>query len=268
MNTDAASPLEIVESIPPDCIDVLLQIEQDQSWIRVSEARGIRWLQIGGESVQSLMAIDAPAKLLLPNHIAMLFGSLLIDEPEDVLCMGLGGGCFERFFAEYYPHCRLTSVESNTEVISVARDYFGIPLEVNVASARAEYFIETSSDRFDLIFCDIFEHENHPECLVENTFYRHSSRCLKPGGVLVLNILQGLDNKLFRILKSLRMSFASVYLCTIDNRGNVIVVASNGKDVPSTEILRRTKNLAENSGVDMTDWIDRFALVPEKRQSV
>ncbi len=97
--------------------------------IEIVEEDGVRVLQIGGNAIQSAMRLDAPDRIELDYVRAMLAFLLFCPAPRDVLTIGLGGGSMARFIHQRMPKTRVTVVEINPGVVSVARKYFHFPGE-------------------------------------------------------------------------------------------------------------------------------------------
>ncbi len=264
------TPLETIEALSTEQISVVASTSGNAELTQVMEAAGFRWLVNGGSSVQSLVSVDSPATLLLPNHVAMLFSLLLIDDVDSILSLGMGGGSFERFLCKQYPSSTIVSVEPNKDIIRLAREFFGIPASVQIDYSNAEDFVCKTDQRFDLVLCDIFERENHPACLTNKSFYQDIKSKLRLGGVLAMNTTPASDEAMLDILQSLRESFSIVYLAAIQMRGNVIVVAKNGNadsvtdsvDYSIDAIRSRAEVLSSNVGVSLCEWVDAFKLIP------
>jgi len=257
------NPLETIENLIPDQITLVASCDVESGKIKVQDGAGFRWLVSGGRSVQTLMLLAVPTKLLLPNHIAMLFGLLLIDDVDSLLSLGMGGGSFERFFRQHYPQCSITSVESNHEIIQVAHDYFGVPTDLRVVSGYAQEYVRTTKRRYDLVLCDIFEREKNPACLSDPDFYQDIKSKLSPEGVLVLNTIPESDQSLLVVLQALRVSFSLVYLCPVSNHGNMVIVAKDGVALLVDQLQERAQKLTRRVELPLVDWVDKFQLIPE-----
>ena len=258
------TPLKTIEHLTPDQITLVASSECVMGRIRVREGAGFRWLLSGGSSVQSLMSLKAPTKLLMPNQIAMLFGLLLIDEVDTLLNLGMGGGSFERFFKQLYPKCSMTSVESNDDVIRFAREHFGLPSDLQVVTAFAEEFVQTSNGTYSLIFCDIFEQEKNPACVSDARFYQDIKSVLSSDGALVLNTVPESDEGLLILLQALRTSFTQVFLCPVTNHGNIIIVAKDGVVPSIDQLYERAQSLTQKVELPLCDWVNQFQLIPER----
>ncbi len=262
------TPLETIEALSSEQISVVARSTNEPPITQVMEAAGFRWLLNGGSSVQSLMSIDSPTTLLLPNHVAMLFSLLLVNRADSILSLGMGGGSFERFLHKQYPNSSVVSVEPDEDIIRLAREFFGIPSNVQVVTSSAEEFVCKTKQQFDLVLCDIFEREVHPACLTSRSFYHDIKSVLDPDGVLTLNTTPNSQKEMLDILQSLRDSFSVVYLAKINSRGNVVVIAKNGATEPSDVIRSRADVFLDNTNVSLAEWVDMFTLLPAPAASL
>lgn len=232
--------------------------------IEIREHGNLRWMCIGGESVQSLVNTDSPEDPILPNHIAMLSALLFYKKPERLLNLGFGGGSFERFFMDRLPDCSLTSVDSDRTIIQLAKDYFFIPNDYQVINQTADKFLKNTQDLYNIILCDIFNGEDHPDCLRSDQFFANTFRCLTSDGVFVLNLLPASEQALLEILLLVRNHFAYVSLLEIPNHANVLLFAMN-KEPPSTAKLEElAADTYSQMRIDLKEIPSRFKYLPIK----
>src|SRR5258707_10783070 len=97
--------------------------------IEIVEEGGVRVLQIGGDAIQSAMRLDAPDRIELDYVQAMMAFLLFRPRPREVLMVGLGGGSMARFIHQRMPNVRVSVVEIDPGVVTVARRYFHFPEE-------------------------------------------------------------------------------------------------------------------------------------------
>ena len=79
----------------------------DDEWVTIRQYENYRWLSLGGDMMQSLMDIEHPEELLLPNLNTMLACLDIPNEPINCLNVGAGAGCIDRFLKESKPSCHL-----------------------------------------------------------------------------------------------------------------------------------------------------------------
>ncbi len=199
----------------------------DQQTIEVREYNNLRWLQLEGNAIQSIIKTNSPDVLLNPVNQAMMASLCFPETINKTLNLGFGGGSIERFFWSQFPEVNVSSVESNEIIIHLAREFFNIPVEFPVYNTTAEQFLQsTTEEHYDLILCDIFENESHPDCLYQDDFYHNATQKLKQNGVLSINLTPSDEQDLLQILLPLRRAFPSTRLYTLPGHYNVIVFAS------------------------------------------
>lgn len=231
--------------------------------VEVREHAGLRWFTAGGVFVQSMMRLAAPAAIVLPNQLHMLNALAWRVRVDTVLNLGSGSGAFERFFLASRPHCHLTSVEPSAIVTALARAHFALPAAHAVIEDSAEHYVAHTSARFDLVLCDIFAAERHPDCLFDAYFHHHVAARLRRGGVLALNVSPTADDELVGILAALRQAFEWVVLAPVHEHGNVIVLASVTRPPAPDVFERRSSALAAELGLTR----DRLGLEFERLPS-
>jgi spermidine synthase len=160
--------------------------------IEIVEEDGVRVLQIGGDAIQSAMRLDAPDRIELDYVHAMMAFLLFRPKPRDVLMVGLGGGSMARFIHQRMPNTRVSVVEINPGVVTVARRYFHFPEE----DARLEMVIGDGAEivpqrpaSCDVLVVDGFVNGSPAKDLCTQSFYDSAFAALRPGGVMVANFM-------------------------------------------------------------------------------
>lgn len=214
-------------------IDELYHLDEQQYELlyrgnnaEVRQYRQYRWLNLGGDLIQSVMDIKEPHKLLNPVNQYMLGSLLLLEKCSDVLNIGFGGGVFERFLSCLDPDISIHSVENDEVVVHLSREFFHIQEEYPVYLQSADNFVSATDGHYDLILCDIFTDEKHPVCLLDAEFYSDCRRCLNDDGLLVMNLVPEDESELLEILKAVRDSFRHINLLEIPEHQNVILYIS------------------------------------------
>jgi spermidine synthase len=232
--------------------------------VEVREHAGLRWFTAGGKFVQSMMRLDQPAAIVLPNQLTMLSALAWRKCMTTVLNLGSGSGAFERFFRAWRPHTHVTSVEQSAKVTALARAHFALPPEHQVILDTAENYVAQATVRFDLVLCDIFAAERHPDCLFDAYFHHHLADRLQGGGVLALNVSPTADDELVGILAALRQAFEWVVLAPVPEHGNVIVLASATRPPAPGLFERRLAALAAELGLARDSLAIEFERLPSR----
>src|SRR4249920_956089 len=95
--------------------------------LTVSEERGVRYLHVGGEAIQSAMRMEDPWALALDYTRCMMSFLLFHPEPRRALMIGLGGGSLAKFFHKKLRATSIRVVELDPEVVTAARRHFALP---------------------------------------------------------------------------------------------------------------------------------------------
>jgi spermidine synthase len=159
------------------------------------------------------------------------------DGRFDALHIGGGGFSFPRFLDAAYPASSQTVLELDPAIVSLARsDLAFAPSErVDVVVGDARRSIEDLPDgRFDLVFGDAFGGLAVPWHLTTAEFLGEVERVMRPGAMLVMNLIDGPNLRFVRAeAATLRARFADVAIIagetTLagDAGGNVVLVASD-----------------------------------------
>jgi spermidine synthase len=200
----------------------------DAETVYVSERYGVRSLHIGSDTIQSSMRIAKPYDLELSYTRSMMAFLLFVPSPADVLMIGLGGGSLAKFVYDRLDTVRTSVIEVNSQVLSIARQYFHVPadgprFEVIVTDGAA--YVSRDDVDTDILVVDGYEADAHVEELASRSFYTACRQRLRPGGVMVVNLWGG--DKLFNtLLQRIKDVFPGGTLCLPAERpGNVIVFA-------------------------------------------
>ena len=109
-----------------------------------------------------------------------------------VLVLGLGLASvvwmLERKFRKNYDY---VAVELDDEVIYLASKYVldEIKSEMQIINTDALHFVHAHDDQYDMVIVDIFLSDYIPRSFETESFLMDVKRCLKPGGIVLLNRL-------------------------------------------------------------------------------
>jgi spermidine synthase len=231
--------------------------------LEVHEHGGERWVYTGEDSILSLMRLDAPADPVMPNHIAMLGALLFVDRPpHSVLNLGFGTGAFERFFGDRLPDTNIVSVDTSRTLVELARKYFAIRPDRPVIIRPAEHYLHDTTRVFDLILCDIFQGDRHPDCLADANFHADAAHRLAAGGVMAVNLSPATEQTLLDILLPMRRSFRHVMLVNQVDYGNVVVYAMQHAPVDAHKQHQRAEQVGKELRLDLRHIPERLSTLP------
>jgi spermidine synthase len=255
--------LEKIVELKPDESELLYSGQINDEMIEVREWQQYRWLHLSDHSVQTLMQMDKINHVALPNIQALLAVLLFCPNPEHVLNLGLGGASLERYLDSKWPNIKLRSVESNQQVISLAKDYFYLPEAVDVIHDTADRFLSNHQDIYDIILCDIFIADMQASCLYDKEFYANISRCISKTGILAINVLPESEDDVVNMLLPIKDYFGHLYLLEFSDFSNAIIFAAKEKIPDRDELIERAETLFENTQLDLRDIPERLNVLLE-----
>lgn len=183
-----------------------------------------------GEMNQGGVSLEHPEQLLLPyTQIAFIGLAFLDREPTDALFLGLGVGSMPRYFGRYYPSAMVDVVEIDPDVPPLARKYFFFRetprMKLSVEDGRI--FVKRAKKQYDLVFLDAYQNDSIPFHLTTVEFLREVRAKLRPGGVVVANILARDINRFFdAMVVTYRKVFPQVCIFKWRFSDNYIFVAT------------------------------------------
>jgi spermidine synthase len=199
--------------------------------IEIVEEDGVRVLQIGGNAIQSAMRLDAPGAIELDYVRAMMAFLLFRPEPRELLMLGLGGGSMARFVHERMPGARVTVVEINPGVVTVARKYFQFPEEderLRIVIGEGAAAVAERPASCDVLAVDGFVNGKVAPSLCTPAFYEAAFAALRPQGVMVANFMAD-DGKLERHCARIEKAFGRPpVLLLAEEQDNLIAFAFRG----------------------------------------
>lgn len=198
----------------------------------------------GQEAVQSRINLASPQTLLSPYAHGMFASYLYQPHPRRVLIVGLGGGAMVRFLTHHEPQVQIDAVEIDPVVVSLADQFFDVRTggNVRVHTGDAVKFVESTTDRYDVILMDAFLRPSDdtdttgvPTRLKTHAFLLRLKETLAPGGAIAFNINE--HERMADDIGAVAAAFgnSAVYLCPPSK--NKVVVATEG-DRPSNDELR------------------------------
>ena len=235
--------------------------------VEVWQYRHYRWLNQGGQLIQSIMDVDNPARPINPVTQYMLAALSMLSQSNRLLNLGFGAGTIERYLHAFFPGRSLHSVDNNELVIHLAREFFAIDPGYTVYLEEAGRFVAKADDTYDAILCDIFDGQCHPDCLYENDFYSACRQRLSADGLLIANLVPEDENDMLELLLPLRKNFSHSGLIELPEHDNVILLASNASlERPLNKTWADTlhKEAETTSATDAKAILDTMTILPQR----
>jgi len=184
------------------------QVEQG-----VYRGEQVKMLVTGPSGVQSGVFANGSRDLVFPYTQAM--AEVIAEAPKKERIAMLGGGVFTlpEHLARTYPGSKIDVVEIDPELETIAKTHFGYPAPANVRSIAedARTFAHTTTNTYDVVLIDVFNEQTTPFSLSTREFAQELKNVLQPGGVVVVNIIGGLNKNCAPLLASLHASYRSAF---------------------------------------------------------
>ncbi len=155
--------------------------------------RGVRHYRtlgsVGGFAGSAQVTEQSSMDLLYPAHLVFHYERLmslayaLVERPINALLLGVGGAAMWRFVRAYLPECAPTLVDSDEDVVAIARRWFY--LTQPVVLEEAQRFLAGTTQRFDVILVDLYD--AHGPAEFDANFWMRCLDALAPGGCLATN---------------------------------------------------------------------------------
>ena len=182
----------------------------------------------------------------------------LLGRPvTNIAILGNAGGTTARAFGTYYPQTNIDGVELDPTVSAVAKRYFGLGdnPHLTVVTADARPFLQSTKQKFDLIFIDAYRQPYVPFYLATAEFFQLCRERLAPDGIIALNVstVPGDDRLSSDIAGTLATQFPQVMRWPALRFNHLVlgfstptalgVLAQRGTQAP-TDVLPLTKLMA------------------------
>ncbi len=231
--------------------------------VQITDRDGIRYLHLGGSSVQSAMRLQAPFDLELEYTRAMMGFLLFHPAPRQIGLIGLGGGSLAKFIHHHLPDSHLTVLEIDPEVVAAARTWFELPADdarLRVIPGDGAAYVHAHPDSLDVLLVDGFDAEDIAAALTTLKFYRACHAMLRPGGVAVFN-LWGSDKFFNQYVLQLARAFGGrILLLPAVEKANVVVFAFRppAPDAGFAHLADLAQQLEQRYGLEFDDFLVRM----------
>ncbi len=235
-------------TVPPDSLVLLENNETPYNNVfiyRQGDMILMRFKRLGKDFGESVIYPDNPLELAFPHYKLMPAGLFYVDEPDNLLMIGLGGGTTSRYLHHHMPSLQINAVELDPGVIETAGKYFGTVEDstYSITATDGRIFLIRNRTLFDIIVVDAYRGGYIPFHLTTQEFYRLLKSRLKNGGCMVANL-----NGSSRLFDSSIRTIGSVFdvVDTYTSTGhNVIAVCYMGTRRNDEELTVRSTSLQE-----------------------
>ena len=228
-------------------LDVVFRKESNYHRVTVADDFDPRYLRFDN-SFQSGMYLQRPFATRFRYSDYFDLGLAYNPGARSVLFVGLGGGSAPKRMWRDFRGVQIDAVEIDPVVRDVAFRYFALPrsprLRVTVEDGRR--FLAASERRWDVIALDAFYSDSIPFHLTTREFLELVRSRLRPGGVVVANMIgtiSGRSSRLFRsLVRTYRTGFPTVLVHPVHagegpgDPKNLMIVATEAA-APSEDFL-------------------------------
>ena len=233
--------------------------------IELSEQCGVRYLHFSVDWIQGAMRIRRPNALELAYTREMMAGLLLREPPwpREALLIGLGAGSLAKYIYHKLPDTRITVVEIDPQVETIARLHFKLPDDPHrlrvVIGDGAQYMLEDGK-KFDSILVDGFDKSGRAGVLDTLPFYQACRSRLTDNGLLAVNLLghsRGFKASAKRIAGAFDGRSLTFPACS---SGNTIAFATGGEPVAvaGSQLVSRAEQINKTTGLNLIPTIERL----------
>ncbi len=142
-------------------------------------------------SIHSSMDLNNPYNTSNIYEYYMLSGLLILNNPDNYLLIGLGGGYTAKIILKLLPDINLDIVEYNNEIVHVAKEYFNFSPsnKTNIyVDDGVKYIMDLKSKKYDIISLDAFNDEsNIPPDFLTDDFFNKIKIHLSDNGLFIIN---------------------------------------------------------------------------------
>ncbi len=110
------------------------------------------------------------------------------DDAPEILILGMGSGTYATLCRKYFPEAEISGAEIDGRIISLAREHFGMPEDVEVAEYDGRAYLAVDDRQYDVIMVDAYQDITIPFQMSTTEFFTLVSDHLKPDGVMVVNL--------------------------------------------------------------------------------
>ncbi len=134
-------------------------------------------------TIQTEMNLET--HLSTSEYVRLIEKNLLYFPKGKALILGLGGGVVANMFQSHAYD--VTAVEFDERIITMSKRFFFLNDSVKTICEDARYYINSSSDKYNLILFDIFKAEEQPSHVITRESLIKLKTMLDTNGVVLIN---------------------------------------------------------------------------------
>jgi spermidine synthase len=228
--------------------------------VTLSEQDGVRYLHFGTEWVQGAMRLRKPDWPELEYAQQMNAWMLFIDDPREIVQLGLGTAALTKFTYRTFPDANVTAVDLNPAVLDICYSMFKLPPNderLHVMEGDALDFVNDPANhgRFDVIQCDLYDATAKGPVLDTPEFYQSCNACLTGRGIMTVNLF-GDHPSFARNIKAMRYAFDQVICLPEVHNGNVVAICFHtAPELDFDRLKARAAEIVETTKLPAKKWV-------------
>jgi spermidine synthase len=183
---------------------------------------------------------------------------------DDILLIGLGTGHQTRFLYRHLPATRLVTVETDPDMVRIARTWFKVPPDdarLSVVTDDGCRYLESHAQCCDVLLCNGYDQRFHvPDAMAGEGFYLACLRALRPGGVMALNLDRRCGAWRAAHLRMLGQIFAGHMELPVNENQSVLLLFDDRCERDYATLRQRARRLDMLLGLDLSASIGNVAL--------
>jgi len=233
--------------------------------VTISEMDGCRYLHFGTEWVQGAMRLRKPDWLELEYAQQMMAWMLFLKKPQHIVQLGLGTGALTKFCYRHFDQAQVTAIELNPSVISICQSMFKLPDNddrLHVLEMDGLDYVNEHSHygTLDVLQVDVYDATARGPVLDSAEFYQACSDCLKPEGIMTVNLF-GDHPSYIKNIKAMKFVFDQVICLPEVHDGNVIALAFNTRTkFDFAELFARAVQIELSTKLPAKTWVNGIQL--------
>ena len=247
------------QTLAAEAEKLLFEKESPYQTIYVTQHDSLVNLRAGSKFARSsAYDKDNPYRHIFEYTELMVMGLSYLENPQNALIIGLGGGTLTKYLKKYYPDLVIDNVEMDPVVVDVAREYFGFTEsrdnQVFVMDGRR--FLRKNDRKYDLIFLDAYYGDYIPFHLLTREFLSLVKNRLTEKGVVVSNTWRSPD--LYNRESATWAEVFGYFDSYLGRRsGNRVVIATNSaarySEPELISRMNKTQRLSEFEELDLAE---------------
>jgi spermidine synthase len=248
-----------------DSQGLIFETESSYNYIQVLEENGFRLLRLNeGQGIHSMYHPDqnnyyGPWEQVL---VAPFFNQppVYLEEVKSMAIVGLAAGTTARQAFLVYPDINIDGFEIDSKIVEAGYQFFDMANpRLNVFVQDGRWGLATSQSMYDIISVDAYRPPYIPWHLTTVEFFQEVFDHLNQGGVMVINIGRGLDDR--RLINALGSTilqvFPTVHVMDLPDSFNSILFATKTPTDPD--------NLKRNFEIVSAQDVNRLLLSTMER---